>query len=295
MHLVWDYGAGGGIPPFLIKSLHLCKLSLNSEISVNQLFSPQKGRFRLFDMNFREISDYLKICPSLIVPIGVMEPIGSMAPIGIQSRCSVSLAESLSSRLKVLTAPVLNYSCSSAFKSFEGCAGIRGRTFSNIILELCKDWIFQGFKRILLINVSSENDEAVNLAMKRINYKSECVKHFSLQSDPRIINYVKKINPGEEYGRSELLILSIAEYLFADLISEKDGLVNDLPDIKQYQIWKKRGKDPQKFRKLFPQGSTSAVAAERSADFGRDLFSHIISILEEDYSPFLKIEQNAFK
>ncbi len=261
---------------------------------MNQLSDFYLCPLRLNDMNFGEISKHLCRCPSLIVPVGSMEPIGLYAVTGILTRCGEVLAEALSSKLQVLTAPPINYSCTTAFKSFEGCAGIKQRTFINMLTEICRDWIFQGFRRILLLSVSSENDAALEIAMKRLNHNGEKVKCFSLLSDTRMADQLSRYRVGKELGRSEYLILSLARFLFPELLRDiHQGNARRLPEPGEYQTWKKRGKDPQLFRKMFPNGSTSEVAEEQNIETGRDLFGYIMKILEDEYSPFLIVPQNA--
>lgn len=261
---------------------------------MNQLSSLYQSPLRLYDMNFGEISIHLHRCPSLIVPVGSMEPIGLYAVAGILTRCGEVLAEALSSKLQVLMAPSINYSCTTAFKSFEGCAGIKERTFTNMLTEICRDWIFQGFNRILLLSISSENDAAFELALKQLNHSGGKVKFFSLQSDTRVADQVSRFSVGKELGRSEYLILSLARFLFPELLRDIHQNNNPrLPEPGEYRIWKKRGKDPQLFRKMFPDGSTSEIAGKHSIDSGRDLFNYIMKILEVEYSPFLIVPQNA--
>lgn len=261
---------------------------------MNQLSSFYQSPLRLYDMNFGEVSRHLHRCPSLIVPIGSMEPIGLYAVTGILSRCAEKFAEALSSKLQVLMAPPLNYSCTTAFKSFEGCAGIKGRTFTNMVTEICGDWIFQGFSRILLLSVSSENDAELKCAIKWLNHSGEKVKFYSLQSDTRVAEHVSHYRVGKEFGRSEYLILSLARFLFPQLLRDSNqSNASVLPDIKEFRNWTKRGKDPQLFRKIFPHGSTSELAGQQSKAAGRDLFEYIMKTLEDEYSPFLIIPQNA--
>ena len=261
---------------------------------MNQLSSFYQDPLRLCDMNFGEISKHLHRCPSLIVPVGSMEPIGLYTVTGVLTRCGEVLAEALSSKLQVLTAPSINYSCTTTFKSFEGCAGIKERTFTNMLTEICRYWIFQGFSRILLLSVSSENDTALNCVLKRLNHSNEKVKCFSLLSDTRVADLVSRNRVGKELGRSEYLILSLVRFLFPELLrdSHRSG-AHRLPEPGEYRTWKKRGKDPQLFRKMFPDGSTSEISGKQSTETGKDLFNYIMKMLEEEYSPFLIVPQNA--
>ena len=158
----------------------------------------------------------------------------------VLTRCGEVLAEALSSKLQVLTAPSINYSCTTTFKSFEGCAGIKERTFTNMLTEICRDWIFQGFSRILLLSVSSENDTALNCVLKRLNHSNEKVKCFSLLSDTRVADLVSRNRVGKELGRSEYLILSLVRFLFPELLrdSHRSG-AHRLPEPGEYRTWKK--------------------------------------------------------
>jgi hypothetical protein len=66
-----------------------------------------------------------------------------------------------------------------------------------------------------------------------------------------------------------------------------------LPPVDQFKTWQKRGKDPQKFRKLFPSASTSEIADKFTLQLGEEFFGFILNILEKEYTPFLIASKNA--
>ena len=242
---------------------------------------------RLAELTFREIAAELKRCQGLILPLGGIEPLGEAGISGASAFCSKNIADALSDRCGVMVAPALEYGCSTAYKAFEGSAGLRSRTLSNILLELCGDWIFQGFKRIMLIDFSAYNSEACEIFLKRINAGKHVAQVFSVHSDRRIRSYITELMPGDEYGRSEFALLSLLAFLLPGFVSESERLKQKLPEMQVYRSWQKRGRDPQKFRKLFPMGSASQTAFKFDADLGKEIFGYILTVLEKDLKLFL--------
>jgi hypothetical protein len=115
-----------------------------------------------------------------------------------------------------------------------------------------------------------------------------------VQSDNRVRQYVSEIGSKSEYGRSEFLMNSLGAYLYPQSIKpvRVDKSVV-LPPVDQFKAWQKRGKDPQKFRKLFPSASTSEIADKFTTQLGEEFFGFILNILEEEYTPFLIVSKNA--
>lgn len=244
------------------------------------------------EMGFRQIENYLNCIPSIIVPLGGLETYGESGALGCATICSHFICRELSSRLKVVCAPDINYSCTGSFKAFAGCASLHYNTFINFLLDMCNGWFFQGFKRILLINSISDNSKHVEIAARRFNQskKEDCVKCFDWQMNKNIQTFISKYTTRSEFGRSQKSVLSMISFLKPELLIEIKGEKKyRLPDQQVYKRWEKRGKDPQKFRKIFPSGSTSEDLLNYDSSFGEELFGYILKILEQQYSSFLKI------
>jgi creatinine amidohydrolase/Fe(II)-dependent formamide hydrolase-like protein len=232
-----------------------------------------------------EVEKEIQRVPFLIVPLGGCEPFGRLGSFGIASLISRTLANALSEKMHVLCAPVLNYGCSTPFQSFGGTAGLKPRTLVNAFCETCRMWFFQGFRNIVVVNAITENSEALGLAVKRLkaSHPDNTVVLFSLQQDERIRAFIAKHQAGRELGRTEYGMLSMASWIDPAMVrpAEKEPAAAIKPDAARYKQWHKRGADPEQFRKLFPDGSSSDIARGFNADFGRQLFGYILTMLEE--------------
>lgn len=243
---------------------------------------------QIVNLTFKEIEQEIQRCPSIIIPLGGTEPLGESISLGCASICAERLSLSLSACLKVLTAPLFAYSCSTAYRAFGGTAGLKQHTFVNAIIDICRDWQSQGFKSILLIDLIADNLEPLADALSRLNGNSLFrVKAFSLHSNKRVKDYVSKITSGVEFGRAEFAV----RFLTAYFKNEQEELLSSkqipLPNADQFETWRKRGKDPQKFRKLFPSASTSSLTSQNLSGCGKEIFNFIMNLLVETYSSFL--------
>ena len=255
----------------------------------NPVSDLERSSMFIHKMTFEEVAARKAQCPSIILPLSGLEPYGNRATLGINSICAQGIAEALSSSLEVMVAPILEYGYTTAFKAFEGSAGGRNTTVSNLVLQLCNDWLFQGFKSVLVINTVLDNEEPLEVALQRLNAEQESVKVLSLHTDLRIGAFLNRENCRNSTGRQEKMMLSIAEYLSPQSFREENGafVQKRYPDAIQYRTWRKRGKDPQTFRKLYPLGSTSEGIGNGDADLGCKLFRYILTLLEQEYSSFL--------
>ena len=61
------------------------------------------------------------------------------------------------------------------------------------------------------------------------------------------------------------------------------------PPAEIFRTWAKRGMDPQRFRKLYPDGP---VAPPHDAAFGRQLFEFILQLIDAQLSPLIDLLQN---
>jgi hypothetical protein len=81
------------------------------------------------------------------------------------------------------------------------------------------------------------------------------------------------------------MMLSMAAFIQPNLMMLSGTEKNvKFPDPNIYKTWKKRGADPEKFRKLFPSGSASTIAHEFNPEIGGKIFNFIIDLLLNQYS-----------
>lgn len=245
---------------------------------------PNANSLSFYHLSSDSILSHLNQTPSLIIPLSTIEPYGTSVPLGINALCIDSIASEVASRLSLLKAPVLNYGVSGRYKAFTGAVGLKPKQFCSMIESICNDCFFQGFKQVLLLNGSEENVLALELLLKRYNNQSGKVEIFSIHSDTAVRDFVDKTFSIRKVDRLEFMMLSIASYL-DDAFSGPAGCNTVKPvDLKRYMQWKKRGRDPETFKKMFPGGVMTETAGLSSPQAGKVLHEFVIRLLCERYS-----------
>jgi creatinine amidohydrolase/Fe(II)-dependent formamide hydrolase-like protein len=230
------------------------------------------------------ILSHLKQSPALIIPLATLEPYSTSIPLGINSLCVDSIASEVASRLSLLKAPVLQYGVSGRYKAFAGSVGLKPKQFCAILDSICNDCFYQGFKQVILLNSSEENVLALELLLKRYNNQSGEILIFSIHSDKAVRDFLEKTFAVRSVDRSEFLMLSIASYLDGTITGPVGCSTVKSLDLKRYMQWKKRGRDPETFKKMFPGGIMTETASLSSPQAGKVLHEFIINLLCERYS-----------
>lgn len=241
--------------------------------------------FCLNNLPFTAIKEQIKRSPSLLLPLGGLESFGNIGDIGLNNLCVDAIAATLAKELEILVAPPLLYGCTTRYKSFSGCLSVKPKMFSSFLASLCRDCFFQGFKRVIILNSIEDNELALELLKKRFNNDKNTLEIFSLHADKKIREYIAKNKPGLEMGRSELAILSMASFLRPESVTKPSIETSPgLPEKSVFLSWRKRGKDPEKFRKIFCEGHTSENALMYDPGFGCEMFQFILDELKSRLS-----------
>jgi hypothetical protein len=248
---------------------------------------------------------------AMIVPLGGCEPFGGVGALGVESYCAVGIAKELSLRCGVLTAPVVPFGCSTPFIGFAGAAGLKPRTFVNMLCDILHAYIFQGVEKIFLVNAAPFSREPAAEAAKRLmsahprvtvllfdintvlkeDVKGGVGEGGGINVKPNGKSQLKNMDTGFCFDRDDALLLSIYAYLRQEKFDGVDKVVKKNVREEQYRTWKKRGMDPQKLRKLFPDGLllpqdvdiNSAINSER----GGENFQRIIELLQKEIDNIL--------
>ena len=233
---------------------------------------------------------------SLIVPLGGLEPFGTMGATGIPGICAEALAQALARAYGSLVAPLIPFASSPVFKAFPGCVSIGSRGYENIILNLCESWNYQGFEKILLINSAFMPDRALEMALKRLEKlhgKGE-VRLYSWQNDTRVKEMIRNETDFSVLDRFEYARLSMALHIDRESVRNVQvGWSGAGATKEDYNRWKKRGADPEKYRKLFKDGvSSPCTESGIDIDLGKKIFGYILKRMVENYSSFLQTDSS---
>jgi creatinine amidohydrolase/Fe(II)-dependent formamide hydrolase-like protein len=251
---------------------------------------------RVQDLSFQQINDHLEQCPTLILPVGSLEPHGNFTALGAVNACCEAIADTLSKQLNVLVAPLLSYGNSTPFKSFYGSAGLHHTTLSNVVYECCNCWLFHGFKRIMVLTLSMDGQRGIEEAVKRINScrgRTDTTRYCSLQNTAAFRSFCAQRYGFTEFERSEWAVLSLTSYLFPEMVRKStNSLHHERVKESMQKQWHRRGRDPEKLRKMIPDALFSGTDITTAIGQGKELYEYTISMLLDEYLPFLTMGDN---
>jgi creatinine amidohydrolase/Fe(II)-dependent formamide hydrolase-like protein len=226
-------------------------------------------------LTHEQVRVYIEERPAVVVPLGGCEPLGAIGMMGAESVCVSEIAKEVSRRCRILTAPLVPFGCSTPFMSFPGASGVKPRTFINMLCDILHAYVFQGVGRIIIISAAPFNREPAEEVLKRIvsRYPKVRIVFFDINS----------MLGGQNNGidRNDALLLSLFMYLRPD-VSIHQNWTGRQNWIDQYRVWKKRGRDPEKLKKLCQDGLLMMEDGEISQELGRDYFERIVGMICSD-------------
>ncbi len=249
--------------------------------------------WKLTDYTFPQFETYLQKSPALILPVGGIEPVGTSLSLGTINEVCERICHALGKQLSVVSAPLLTYGASVPFKSFGGSAGVHPGILVNFVTDCCKCWFFHGIKRIMIVTLSMDATRWGAEVVRRLSavYGASAVGMIALQSHERFTGLCREHGNGDvTAGRNEWGIAALAAWLGRSsgdqlLSGEKRGSREE--SLRQFKQWFRRGRDPEKLRKLFPDAWFGAENLPFPSETdGKMLFDALLRSLVEEMTPF---------
>lgn len=246
-------------------------------------------------LTFNEIEERVSKFPAVILPVGGMEPVGECCTLGAIQECIMAISACLAERCGILLEPLLPYSNTTCFRAFGGSIGVKKNIYESLISNLVKDCSAWGIKYLFILDGTYNSYEVLTKVVKRIEkWKKDKIKVCILnwQHDKIINKFIASHFNGTELARCEFGIISMAAYINPSLVKSKKikKSAKSLCNMDTYRRWHKLGQDPEKFRKLFPDCSTSIIEAEINPEFGKELFENIVKHFENIINKTIKTE-----
>lgn len=121
-------------------------------------------------MTWEEIAEQISRCTPLILPVGSIEQHGPHLPLATDLYSVLEISKLISDKIDLVIAPPLYYTYTKSMRSFVGTTSIEGNTLTLLIRDLIKEFLRQGFKKILVLNGHYENtaflEEGTYLALE---------------------------------------------------------------------------------------------------------------------------------
>jgi len=136
-------------------------------------------KVRFGDLRWPEIKEVLEKPHAVILPIGAIEQHGRHLPVNFDTHSANYLAEEAAKKvseendMRVLVAPPISYGETAGRPPFEkpfpGSISIGLDTLINLIQDIVRSLVHQGFNNILVLNGHLENAAPIQIALRKVN------------------------------------------------------------------------------------------------------------------------------
>lgn len=232
---------------------------------------------KIEDLTHEDIRGRIAKHPVMVIPLGGCEPFGLAGGMGVENVCAFKVAHDAASRAGALVAPVIPFGCSAPFTAFPGSAGVKPRTYTNMLCEIIRAYIYQGIKKVFLVSAAPFNKEPALEAVRRLSKAYPEVTAAFYDINTLVENNI-------DCDRNDGALLSLYIYLYTNNFLTINGDIDEdhAYDGDKYNAWKRRGRDPGKFRKLCPDGLLLSGSAGVSGDRGAEIFDYLLDMLAND-------------
>jgi len=119
---------------------------------------PNRRTVDMLHMSWTEVAEALEQQPVILLPIGTLEQHGPHMPIGNDPLVAQYVALRTAEQTNALVAPPINYGCSAVFRNFPGTYPVKPETLANVLRDVCKAFISQGFRKLVFFNNHGGNE-----------------------------------------------------------------------------------------------------------------------------------------
>lgn len=223
----------------------------------------------LADLTWREAARHLERDPRLLIPVGVLLQHGPHLPLGTDILIVRRLAEELSRRFGVLTAPVLPFGAGSERDGeYAGSAPVRGKTLHRVLNELVAAWEGHGVEEFVLLTSHGYGPHLQ--AMATVATDQARVRAVDVHAID-LSEFLEGHQGGEHAGE---LATSLVLHLAPDRVRVEEIEDLELPTEMIGQL--RMGEEP-----VPPPGSPGVVGrpSRGSAEKGRAVFEYLIEFV----------------
>jgi creatinine amidohydrolase len=124
----------------------------------------------LEEMTWEEIGRCIEAGYVLFIPIGSLEQHGPHLPVATDVFSVLGLAKKLAEEIDIVIAPPMYYTYAKPMRGFPGTVSIEGSTLMLFLCDVVREFVRQGFKRIVFFSGHYENlafiQEGIQVALE---------------------------------------------------------------------------------------------------------------------------------
>jgi len=150
---------------------------------------------KISDMNWKDVETYLQKDDRVVLPLGSTEQHGGLS-LSVDSILSEKVALDAAEPLGIPVFPVLPYGVTPYFLAYPGSVSIRVETYVRFVRDILDSLLYQGFKKIFIVNGHGGNQPAGSIATEWMaDHPGTAVKFHNWWNAPETLAKVQAIDP----------------------------------------------------------------------------------------------------
>lgn len=126
-------------------------------------------------MTPQEIVEAVKEIDTVIIPMGTIEQHGPHLPVGTDVLIPLTVAERVADKTRVLVAPPIYYGNSLSMAGMNGVFTITPASLAALLLDLCRSFAKQGFKKIIFLNGHGGNKQVLSFIGQKARMETDAL------------------------------------------------------------------------------------------------------------------------
>lgn len=134
--------------------------------------NPENRKYRIFDMSWVEVKEWLQKTDTVLVPMGSTEQHGPHLPMGIDSYAGYHVCIEAAKLAEVPVAPLIpvGFSCFHMRPNEPGTITLRDETLFNVMYDVGRSLIYHGFKKIIYATGHTANAPTMDRVVRALKY-----------------------------------------------------------------------------------------------------------------------------
>lgn len=225
-------------------------------------------------MNMHQFRETVEVggIDTVLLPIGMLEAHGEHCALGTDTLIPREFVRRLDLLLghRIIMAPEIPYGHSWALAAFPGTIDVSAQAFAGYVSAVCREFVRQGFRHIILLNGHGGNIPALSLVGEDIADLGAIVLtiHWWLDYRDEIVQFTPGVGHAGEDETSCALAIDAGLVDMSRARDHTDAMSRKL---------KFRGMG----RRIFPDGNTGA-ATQATADKGRQIYDALVPLMAAD-------------
>lgn len=207
---------------------------------------------------------YLNKDIPIIIPIGLIEAHGPHMTVNFDNESANYFALEIAKNTNVILAPMINYGFADTNWEYPGTIGLKARTLTLLIRDVCEMFCFHGFNKIIVLSGHGGNKAPCELAFYEVWEKYEEFKpvYWNWWAEAGItgIHHADK-------GETEVA-LAIGSQVYMDR-------------AKDYIVDKPWYKERSRYRSMRDSGGINGYPTQASLEEGKNIRDKVINVLSE--------------